>query len=460
MASQGNRTPRSSSRSRRSTTNLANLRLARLTTTTYTEAQPAKQSITAPSPYERAQEDNYLHQHSSYIQGRSAPSTPGILSRTSSRRHLGGGLSRRGSLYDDEIQYIYGAARQHDNNDTAQSSPAALPKAKSEAALQTYRQPTRLSNRNFPLRTRLNAPLSGRTSGSTTPRARIRSSADEDDWLLRTRATTNSILQEAKGQSWLASRDSSLHLASHLESSSEDDNDDEHSREENPEADGEVDEGYEEMAAFSRGSFLHPAREGVGSGRVGEGGMSPEERRKGSVRSPLHSGWGSRYGSRNPSRRTSRRGSMTSLQTNLVSGAARGQDGAADYFATAPSSVAVSGIVPDIVDVHDELEGSNAEEDVVARLSDQRGLGLGGFVERVMNFRLFSVQEGREESGDEGDRYAERRVDGVGGRKDARDELMREVPTAATRAREPPVEGEGRWQDAAWLLGVASKALF
>ncbi|KAK3064511.1 hypothetical protein LTR53_018469, partial [Teratosphaeriaceae sp. CCFEE 6253] len=195
---------------------------------------------------------------------------------------MGGGLSRRGSLYDDDVQYQYGAVGQHLRPERAEMGSGQVPKAKSEAAL-AYHQ--RLSGNGVPLRKR---QYEGRSkTGTNTPRAKPAARyVDDEDWLARTRAATHEILQEAKGQSWIASRDSSTSLL-HLES----------------EDDDAYDDGYEEMAALSASQARLAAPTGA---------LSPSAAR---VKSPA---WGSRYGSRSGSRRTSRRGSFTGSRTPLA----------------------------------------------------------------------------------------------------------------------------------------------
>ncbi|KAI7710879.1 hypothetical protein KC353_g9368, partial [Hortaea werneckii] len=223
----GRTTPRSSSRPKRSTTNLANLRLAPLSTK-FTDDQPTNYT-TSNSPCEEHNDFTFARNHSSYLQGRSAPSTPGILSRSSSRKHLGGGLSRRGSLYEDETPpYQYAGAAQNPTDQLRTDvGSGQIPKAKSDAALLNQQ---RLSGYGVPLRGK---QYRRSRTGTSTPTGRRISNGtaendedDNDDWLTRTRASTHALLQEAKGQSWLATRDSSTSLA-HLDSDADDIDDDE-----------------------------------------------------------------------------------------------------------------------------------------------------------------------------------------------------------------------------------------
>ncbi|KAK4908691.1 hypothetical protein LTR49_022431 [Elasticomyces elasticus] len=400
MASRSSSNPRSSSRSKRSTTNLAGLRLAPLSTKF---AEPAEEEIARKASNDEAPRVTFATQHSSYIQGRSAPSTPGILSRSSSRRNLSGGLSRRGSLYDDAVEYQYGAVRLHSGDgERAAMGSGQIPKARSEATLATRKAGSlALRKKQYHGRSK---------TGTNTPRGVHY--ADDEDWLARTRAATHDIVQEAKGQSWLASRNSSTTLT-HLESD-----------------DDAIDDGYEEMAALSA------------SQRRGGGMLSPTAAR---VKSPM---WGSRYGSRSGSRRTSRRGSVTGFRTPLAVPA--GLD-MTSYFAEAVESP----VEPEYFHAEEDGEGD------VARLSDQQSYGMGGIVDRLMQFRLFSVAEKEEMTTDEEDPGNEtgnesdvRRAEGAKTRRNERVKVAYRAPVP------DEAQGEGGWQDAAWLLSVASKAIF
>ncbi|KAK1073900.1 hypothetical protein LTR12_001307 [Friedmanniomyces endolithicus] len=417
MASRNSNTPRSSSRSKRSNTNLANLRLAPLSTRF---ADPPELENANKTPNDESPKVTFAQQHSSYIQGKSAPSTPGILSRNSSRRHLGGGLRRRGSLYDVDVQYQYGGVRQESiAADRAEMGSGQIPKAKSEATL--FNRQLRTSGNGELLKQQ--QMYSRSKTGTSTPRRKSGfRNTDEEDWFARASAATHDIVQEAKGQSWLASRNSSTTLT-HLESD-----------------DDEEDEGYEEMAAQSASHI-----------RSGEprAAISPSAAR---IKSPM---WGSRYGSRSASRRTSRRGSFTGTRTPL---AAPGSLDMTSYFAGGPLTVPIE---PDFVIAEvDDGEGRD-EEGEVARLSDQHSYGLGGIVDRLMHFNLFSVAEREEMTTDEEDRG--------NGTEDER-EVRRATEGAKKKTERVAIEvqaspgdgeqGEGGWQDAAWLLSVASKAIF
>ncbi|KAI7530998.1 hypothetical protein KC331_g14370 [Hortaea werneckii] len=411
----GRTTPRSSSRPKRSTTNLANLRLAPLSTK-FTDDQPTNYT-TSNSPCEEHNDFTFARNHSSYLQGRSAPSTPGILSRSSSRKHLGGGLSRRGSLYEDETPpYQYAGAAQNPTDQLRTDvGSGQIPKAKSDAALLNQQR------------------LSGYG-------------------LTRTRASTHALLQEAKGQSWLATRDSSTSLA-HLDSDADDIDDD---------------EGYEEMAAASSNNNATAAVQRQPN-RLRIDPPSPAAMR---VRSPV---WGSRYGSRSGSKRTSRRGSTTAFHTPMAGPPTSA--GAESYFGDGEEGFRGEQMEPDFVDLPPQKTqrkggeqggggGAAADENELARLTSEKSFGLGRLVDQIMGFNLFKVEEGQENTDDD-DEVDEReraeltdaasRLAAEAKRRRGEKERLTALPPAP---RDVGEEGQGGWQDAAWLLSVASKALF
>ena len=406
-------------RSKRSRTNLSDLRLAPLSAK-YTT--PPRDSSGAKSPHEHAYHSTFVRNHPSYIQGKSAPTSPGILSRSSSRRHLHGGLSRRGSLYDNdgpqEISYTYAGGMLGEGGATVRRDAASgMPKAKSDAALLAQR--TKLVAKEKQLKSQRQYQH-GRslTGGTTTPKLRRTRKAAEDDWLTRTGAAANAILQESKGQSWLASRPSAVTLTQLQDTTDEED------------------EGYEEMAAQS-----------TRTSRLADDELSPV--------STKASRWGSRYGSRTASRRTSRRGSFNAGSRTPL--AMAGQDSAADYFA----EEAMSPIEPDFVNSDEEVE--SADEAAVARFVQNRSFGLGGLVDRVMNFNIFKVEEREELTEDEVEQVSETEEQAkarMAAEKERKREEKEKLFKRAATQDEANDEGEGGWSDAAWLLSVASKAMF
>ncbi|WPH00938.1 Hypothetical protein R9X50_00377200 [Acrodontium crateriforme] len=405
-----------SSRAKRSTTNLADLRLAPLSTRFI---EPSREKSTTSTSYLESPDVEFGRQHSSYIQGKSAPTTPGILSRSSSRSYLGGGLSRRGSLYDNEQEepsYEYAAVRR-DNVGSLRVDVGSgrIPKAKSEAALAVQPPHAKTSVHDVAARKK--------KRNTRTPRTPKGSKLADDDWLTRTGAAANALLQESKGQSWLQSRESSTTVA--RMDSTDDDEDDQ----------------YEEMAELSASTARFHDESALTTPRVSK--------------------WGSRYGSRPPSHRASRRGSVASARTPLA-GPGGSQEVATGYF---DGVHVVEAIEPDWVD----RAGENSEDDEVARLSENRSFGLGSVVDKLMNFRLFKVDEREESTEDESEHRSEDETE-----EEARQRMLteakrrREAKEKLTASNTGNKAGPGTeqdevaqgWQDAAWLFSVASKALF
>ena len=360
----------------------------------------------------------FTRHHPTYMQGRSAPTSPGILSRSSSRKHLGGGLSRRGSLYDDtpataEVSIVYPASVREEALRTKRTGGGGMTKAKSEAALALGdQQQHRLSGQGVQLNQKRPGPPRSKTATATTPRVRSKirlGASSEEDWLSHATATTNALLQESRGQSWLSSRDSSAALAI---PSSDDDVDD---------------EGYEELAATAQLSSPHNA-----------GTVSPS--------SPRAYRWGSRFGSRSGSRRTSRRGSLTNLRTPLATTSLEGatgyfdayndqRDAGPDYIAEESEGDAIPGAVDE---QKDEAE--------LTHLVQNPAIGFGGIFERIAGIGWFS-------GGDSEDSGVETDLDRVEERRKTRTPPLPPPP--------PGNDGQrvGVWEDAAWLLSIAGRAL-
>jgi hypothetical protein len=126
-----------------------------------------------------------------------------------------------------------------------------------------------------------------------------------------------------------------------------------------------------------------------------------------------------------------------------------------------------TGAEPDFVEAEDE---GAVDDEEVSRLARQKGLGLGGIVDRLVGFSLFNVDEDGEESEED---YADETVEEAAKRKQAqlmrrREQLEKAASSSANatgrtgpESIRPPVQGDdGGWQDAAWLLSVASKVLY
>lgn len=99
---------------------------------------------------------------------------------------------------------------------------------------------------------------------------------------------------------------------------------------------------------------------------------------------------------------------------------------------------------------------------------------VGGWVDWAvgwMDFRADGEEEGGEREGDDGDDGSQGRDEGAGEdgkkvdgrrRKIRREEtgrIMGQELTGAEKLEVPPPQGDGGWNDAAWLLGVAKRVL-
>ncbi|GAB7342008.1 hypothetical protein MBLNU457_g0299t1 [Dothideomycetes sp. NU457] len=443
---------RSNSRSRRSHPTFSDLRLAPLKTTDDSVVHPSP--VPPKTPTDPSIEFVYKANHSSYLTGRSLPSTPGgILTRSSSRKQLHGGLSRRSSIYDTTFDYAYNAA-------TTPSDRAPLSqKSASEAVLagseQEKRQATQLRGPGKPL-----PPRSGTRSGAQTPRSRSHAPRPDDDWLSHTVTFTSNLLAESKGHSYLHS--SSTHLPSLLVS-----------RPGSPSSSEEDEDAYRTPREhISRSYATTPARS-----------RSPVLTRE-------NTGWGSRFGSRAgsgvPSRRESQ-GALSSAVTpfsvlppsNKNYFAREFQE--RGYFDSKPVHPRRSqgsdtqdrgdSVRPDFVDQKDVLaysrtdtwddEDDERDEEEIARLAStpSYGLGLGSVVDQLVGFSFLNdpvedAGEGRDEESDRGTREEVRKS-----RERLLQQQARRKSTTARKIPEADEEQGQMWSDAKWLLEVAGRVL-
>lgn len=337
-----------------------------------------------------------LPDRTSYLEGRSAPTTPSILSRSSSRVSL------------------------------RKAAHLALPKSKSSThLLQAARKPPRTGT-TTPSGTRLSNELS-----LTEQEGR-----NDADWLLRAGAALSTSARESKGQAWLVSRASSTSLT------------------------GQRDEDDEEL-----GRELAREREQL-SRRVSRRGsttadaddeFSPVVTRPGMWQSA-----GSRSGSRSHSRFTSRRGSRAQLFTPSE-GPRDGYFDQGDFvrqldFITEPDFVNAEEEEQDgLYEGNDEARKDDAEVRKLARANSQ---GLSGWVEKMLGWSLFAVGEDGED-----DEVADEVADEKAEESEASSRISRRafegnVGPVAEEVPPPVRDGDvAGWQDAAWLLSVATKVL-
>jgi hypothetical protein len=119
---------------------------------------------------------------------------------------------------------------------------------------------------------------------------------------------------------------------------------------------------------------------------------------------------------------------------------------------------------PDFVDAEQEaeleenLDEAKKDEAIVRKLARASSLGLGGWVERMLGWSLFAVDEDGEDTEVEV-------VDEKGEDSELSSRTSRRTLDGTTETIEgevmPPLRDEeaGGWQDAAWLLSVATKVL-
>jgi len=365
----------------RSSTNLNHLSLA---------------PLTSKLPISDHEESSY---HTSYIEGRSAPTTPSILSRSSSRV----------------------SARKPIN--------LSLPKSKSSTQLMPRpqaRSGTTTPGHMTPGRSKLrHGIIKDDLSISTKDR-------NDSDWLLRAGALMSSSARESKGQSWLVSRASSTSLTAQRD---EEEEDLEREREQ------------ASRRASRRGSI-------TGGAFDADDEFSPITTRRSLSFGPA-TGGNSRPMSHFGSRANSRRGSRPMIHAPM------GEE-TKGYF---DQDFTIEGLPaePDFVDVEEEgyedADQAKKDEAMVRKLARASSLGLGGWVEKMLGWSLFAVEE-------DGDETEFETVD----EKAEDSELSSRTPSRRNfdgtaelppEARMPPLNPNeaGAWNDAAWLLSVASKVL-
>jgi hypothetical protein len=133
------------------------------------------------------------------------------------------------------------------------------------------------------------------------------------------------------------------------------------------------------------------------------------------------------------------------------------------YFPADDDAVAA----PDFVDAEEEVyeEQQAAEDEVIVKQLAKKGtLGLGVWVEKLMGWSLFAVEEDTEDSdaetaGEKADTDVSDTTATDSTRRRSRRPLTEESDAALNEMLPPPNAEEGGWQDAAWLLSVASKVL-
>jgi hypothetical protein len=405
---------RATSRSRRSYPNLHNLSLAPLSAKYPLDASapPSPDEPTAHTP------------RTSYIAQKSAPTTPGILSLSQSRSNSRNRSSRHRSkpIYAYDSYFV--------NQDNPVRDAGNIPKAKSTSILHPG-----VSFGTAPLPLRM-------------PLVRHHTSEANDEWWHRAGLAIAGETRDSKGQGWLVRRESSTSLV--------------------PEDGDETKAHDEKRMALLSGEHLGGDEFPTFSPRLSRAG----------------SRYQSRVGSRVHSARQSRRGSRVGSRADLAMTA--GMSPISVRHSLDLPSLDDRFMEPDFVEANEESDG---DEEEVARLARERGFGLGGWMDRLIGWTLFSVDEDGEASEDEDEgeddanssflpqnmtreelrlrreveakrRKLEREAIVAASALKGRDKGSEDGSRPGTADIQRPPEEGGGWQDAAWLLSIASKALF
>lgn len=367
----------------RSSTSLNHLTLAPLT---------SRLPISEPDELEPPETNR-----SSYIEGRSAPTTPSILSRSSSRVSL--------------------------------KKPAhiTLPKSKSSTHLIASRQAR--NGPTTPGATRLRHAVNRDELAFSSLSAKDR---NDSDWLLRTSASISTSTRESKGQAWLVSRASSTSLTGQQD---------------------EDDEQFERTLAREREqNSRRVSRRGSITTVDADDEFSPVTTKRSLSFGPP-TGIRSRPMSRFNSQNNSRRGSRAHL-FNAVKGDREGYFDQGDLdqvdFMTEPDFVNDEEEEP-----YEDEEGSKYDQDIVRKLAWANSNGLGGWVEKMLGWSLFAVEEDGEGDDTEVDEKGE--ISDISSKRGGTfdgppDQVLSDMPVLKD-------DQTGGWQDAAWLLSVATKVL-
>ncbi|KAJ6440783.1 phospholipase C-like protein [Purpureocillium lavendulum] len=408
-------------RKNRSSTNINHLTLAPLTV-----KLPLTDADDLPDALLLQHQQQHWHQQpprsagtTSYLEGKSAPTTPRLLSRSAtpsrSRSHARMPSAPTGSIAKSK-------------------SSTFLAGPFSSASGTSARRPT--------------------TPGSATPRSRRKGGDDglaprdrnDSDWMLRAGALMSSEAREYKGQTWLVSRQSSTSLTA--------------MRDEEEEAfEQELERERSVAAASRRGSSAFGTDDDYATPN-GNGSRVP-----------------SRFNSRSHSlgehHRSASHASTPFDQHHAHHRRHPSGEGSSSYFPSqSPSHPEADMPGPDFVNLDEKLEELERDttfedEDAVRRLVRREHAGKGGsWIANVIGWSLFSVDENGEEEEDDDDEDddgslmdedEERPRTGRTGWSERHFEGVSNVPLERIP---PPASDEGGWKDAAWLLSVASKVVF
>ncbi|PKS06940.1 hypothetical protein jhhlp_005536 [Lomentospora prolificans] len=369
-------------RKNRSSTNLNRLTLAPLTSRLPLDDLDSNADVTSRHRSERSV---------SYIEGKSAPTTPRLLSRSAAR-----------SPTRTRFAPIPGA--------TLTKSKSATHLSLSTAKIQ---ERTAVSGTASPLRRR-------------KEEYQITELADRD-WLFRTGALMSSEAREFKGQAWLVSRASSTSLTVAR------DDEDEDIFEQQLERERE----FASRHSSRRGSLAN-----LNHARSTDGNHN------------------SRSISRPHSQSRSRPHSRPESRANMFTPMDRAD--LDDYFAQSPEGDEyVAG--PDFVNLDERLEalGKEAQDDeaTIRKLVRRGQAGRDSWLANVLGWSLFSVEEDDDES-DSGADITDTDTEGLPAvSRSSSTRYLDHLTKVPEEPIPPPQADQGGWNDAAWLLSVASRVI-
>ncbi|KAK4242086.1 hypothetical protein C8A03DRAFT_29670 [Achaetomium macrosporum] len=362
--------------------------------------------------------------HTTYAQGRSAPTTPRLLEHSSERPPTS--RAARGTSVP-----------------ASHSPPATLSKSKSANHLAG-------NNRQRHHTRRATAGAAVRHNNHNHHQE-----PNDPDWIYRLGTLISAEAREARGQSWLVSRASSSSLASN------------HNPLLSPAGYLYGQDETDQYTASRERAALVTSRHASRRGSVQHGSVQ---------HSPVHSRFASRTGSRSasylslPATPADRRGFAFNGngEDYFDGGGATGanEEGGQEQGEDIPG--------PEFVNLDETLEAAfELEEDASAddeayirRLVKGQKGGVWSRFAKMFGFSLSSVSE-------EDDEEEEDEWDGVDGESEGAEDGVESVRAANLKRLQaatitamgetrvpPPPEDQGGWRDAAWLMSVASKVLF
>lgn len=374
-------------RKNRSSTNLNHLSLAPLTTKLpIHDSDMIYSELSIPPSYS-----------TSYMQGKSAPTTPSLLARSPVRPIS---TSKKGT----SSSYGHGAA-----------SPS-IAKSKSATNLSSTRPKSGATTPGGYRRGSRRDPVRDAPTSAAAP-ARV-----DSDWLLRAGVLISSETRESKGQSWLVSRASSTSL-------------------ERLDGDENNQKDIFERERIAREALMSSRH----TSRRGSLGFSLED-----DLSPLLSRQGSGHASRSQL--------VTPGERATIEGYFSGQVTGEDEFIPGPDFVNLNEKLEAAAGPEGDMDLD--DETAVRRLVKSRNGRPHTWYANVLGWTLFAVQENEDEDDDlDGEGTTDGEAEDCLSDTSGMDKSFERRMTALSEPQRlsPPKTDDAGWKDAAWLLSVASK---